>query len=342
MDEMLVIIETHKPAVFGIGEANIGVHSHAPALEISGYSLERDNLTANNIRNRTVAYISDKVSYKRRLDLEILCTPLIWIEINSVKPKSWLLAIGYGQWCTLESKKKKDKAISRSIPAQVDRLNNWGKSFEKANNEGKQIVIVGDLNIDVEPWLFPMKTPTPYQNDMFPLLSKLQELSNQLNLSLIKTDYTRAQGSAKPSTLDIILSSHPELIEAPTLLHSSSDHKMILFAKNAKIKQLKQPTRRGRSYVHYSKAQLLSLLNMPKLNSLLNSTCTNHVTNTLIEEITRVLDIVAPIKTIQIRNHYAAYLSAATKELMTKRDKVKKMANITKKIEDHTAYKKMK
>ena len=241
MDEIQLMIEIHKPAIFGLGEANIGVHCHPPALEIPGFILERDNLVANGIRTRTAAYISDKLTYKRRLDLECANTPLIWLEIFAAKPKSWLLALGYRQWRTLNKKKNVD---SGSTSAQLERLSKWGDSWEKAGEEGKQIVIIGDLNIDVGPWSDPSAILTPYQVSKASLLAKLKELSYQLNLSLIKTECTRIQGTQKPSTLDIILSSHSELIEAPKLFLTSSDHKLLCFSKNATIKIVKQPIRK--------------------------------------------------------------------------------------------------
>ena len=109
MDKIQNMIIKHKPLVFGICEANMGAQCYAPALEIPGFSLERDNLYCSNIRTRTAAYISDKVLYKRRIDLEMKDIPMIWLEIVATKPKSWLLCIGYRQWRTLAVKKKQKK-----------------------------------------------------------------------------------------------------------------------------------------------------------------------------------------------------------------------------------------
>ena len=105
---------------------------------------------------------------------------------------------------------------------------------------------------------------------------------------------------------------------------------------------MKQPIRKARSFKNYSKEQLLVLLDMPKLNELLMSICPNHVTDILVEEITRILNILAPIKTIQIRNHYAVYLTNATKELMAKRDNMKQLAHISKNEDDFVNYKRIR
>ena len=213
----------------------MGVNAYIPALQIIGYKLERDNLIDANVRTRTAVYIADYVTYRRRTDLEISQTPIIWLEISVSPAKSWLIMIGYRQWRCLTKKKHE---TSGSISAQCDRFKMWCNSWKKAEYEGKDVTIIGDLNIDVLPWSNSATTLSSHQQTMTPLLRMMKEEANCLNFSLIKTEPTRFQGPAAPSTLDIILTNHPELIKNTQLLQSSSDHKIIMFSKNIK----KRPT----------------------------------------------------------------------------------------------------
>ena len=338
-DEVEHMIDKYNPAIFGIIEANMGVQCHAPSLEIPGYKLERDNLSKADIKTRTAAYILETISYKRRTDLEIDATPLIWLEIAATKAKSWLLAIGYRQWRTLKGKKS---ATSMSMSAQLDRFSNWCNSWQKANSEGKPVFIIGDLNIDVSAWSKKSSEKTPYQNSKSDLLNMLKETSYQLSLTLIKTPPTRFQGGDEPSTLDIILSNKPELINTPLLVQTTSDHKLVIFRKEVKMRQNMIPSRKARSFKNYTREKLLQNLDMPKLNKLLNSKNPDYVADVLVEEVNRILDIVAPVKTVQIRKNYAAHLTIHTKELMKKRDEIKEKAQKSKSEDDRNEYKKLR
>ena len=98
----------------------MGAQSYGPALEIEGYNLERDNLAMANIRTRTAVFISQAVTYKRRIDLEIAETPMIWLEIEASRKKSWLISIGYRQWRTLKNKKKYENGQSVGTFQKLD------------------------------------------------------------------------------------------------------------------------------------------------------------------------------------------------------------------------------
>ena len=60
----------------------------------------------------------------------------------------------------------------------------------------------------------------------------------------------------------------------------------------------------------------------------------------LSEKIVFILDVMAPMKCIQLRKHYNPWLSDTTKELMAERDKLHKVAILSKKDSDWANYKK--
>ena len=335
-DELETIIQKHSPIIFGLMEANMAVDEFEPALQVQGYSLERDNLSKEGIRTRTAVYVSDQITYTRRLDLEIPNTPLIWLEVKAKLTKSWLICIGYRQWRRLNENKK----ISENMTNQQARFAEWTKSWTLAQLEGKDMIITGDLNIDVMPWVNPQFIVTPYQASKATLLKLLKTTANILNLDLIKTAPTRYQGSDAPSILDIVLTNCPLQIPPPLLLDSTSDHKIVLIQKKCETKMTAAITRKARSYKHYTKARMLQNLDIPRLNQLLFSEDPNYVAEALVCELNRALDIVAPTKVIQIRKNYAAHLTESTKQIMANRDQLKGIALASKKEEDMQAYKK--
>ena len=74
------------------------------------------------------------------------------------------------------------------------------------------------------------------------------------------------------------------------------------------------------------------------MNRLLWSTNPEDVANQLVLEINRCLNIIAPVKKIQIRKQYASYISEGTKILMKERNMAKATFNISHTEEDKKSY----
>ena len=129
-DEIELIISKYNPGILAILEANVKNDIHLPALQINGYSLERDNLGSTGPRYRAVAYISNLLCYRRRYDLEEEGTPLIWLEVITNPSKPWLAGVGYRQWRILGE----DKTKSRSMKCQLERWNNWSESCSQPSS----------------------------------------------------------------------------------------------------------------------------------------------------------------------------------------------------------------
>ena len=149
-DEIELIIDKHNPLVMGVLEANISQNVHLPSVQIDGYILEREVPPDDSSRTRTALFIKNDVKYIRRYDLEQPQTSMIWLEIyTSAKP--WLLFIGYRQFATLNPRTAK---ASRDIKKQLERIKKWEVSWTQAEQEGKPLLILGDMNIDVSPSLY--------------------------------------------------------------------------------------------------------------------------------------------------------------------------------------------
>ena len=333
------IIEVHKPLLFGVLEANMGENCYQPALNIDGYSLERDNLASEGGITRAAVYVIEGLNYSRRKDLEVKASPMIWLEINPNSKEAWLAFIGYREWRSLLSKKKKK---SRSMPQQLLRLGLWREKWLEAEKEQKPMFLMGDWNVDTIPWTTPSLPLTPYQSSKASLLTLLREMASENNLDLIYTKPTRKQGKNPASTLDLVMTNRPNLIQQVSLLPSSSDHLVLMIEKVNKIKPKIPGPQKIRSFKLYTKEKMIHNINVPMLNSLLDYSDTNFVANVFISHITEAINLVAPIKTIQPRAHYAPYLSAKTKEEMNTRNELRSKANVSGEEADMKEYKKCK
>ena len=241
-DSIEILISNHKPLTLGILEANVEPDSHPPSLVIDGYILELDNLHEKGLKARSVIYIKKEANYKRRKDLEPPLSPTIWLEFNSGTKGAWLLFLGYREWRTLHCK---DKQKSQSTKEQLVRLTGWEESWIKANEEEKPIVIMGDLNVDAETWMNPkLKKNANNQS----VLNQMMSMSSLIDAKLLKSEPTRYQGKAKPSTLDLVLTTKVELLSNLTLHNSESDHKVISVIYSSKPIKSKPQIVSARSY----------------------------------------------------------------------------------------------
>ena len=229
--EIEIAINKFSPIIIGILEANLEIPCHKPALNITGYSLEMDSRALTNLTVRTLVYIKDGMNFKRRTDLEPNNSSCIWLELKTTNKKPWLVFTGYREWAI---QAPSGKYVDRSPIKQQERLTEWGKGWECASLEAKPVLLLGDMNVDVTPWLYPDITPTTYQNSQEPLLTLLTTLTNENGMEIIETAPTRRQGKGPPSRLDLIITNRPQLVNNIEILPSGSDHSMVSLRINQK------------------------------------------------------------------------------------------------------------
>ena len=97
---------------------------------------------------RVAVYTHTALRAKRRSDLEDKRVASIWLECGLPQQRGVLVCVGYRQWQLLGQADN----TSATVAAQLDRwkvfLNNW----EAALQEGKEIIVMLDANIDFLTW----------------------------------------------------------------------------------------------------------------------------------------------------------------------------------------------
>ena len=334
IDDIKIIAEDHNPQVIGICEANIHMNTHLPSLDLQGYSTELDNLHKSKCRSQVVAYVHKSIRFKRRTDLEPPKTPMIWLEIFTLEEKSYLINIGYREWAS----QGLSQTEGRKMINQKVRLTTMVGTWEKAAEEEKAVLIVGDWNVDTIPWSNPntARTNTPTK----PLLDIMLESAATNNLSLLTNQSTRAQGTNIQSALDIIISNTPERINNISYHPSRSDHLLIKCQLKVTDKQQQQSTRLMRSYKKYTKERCQIRAAKFNTNHIFLSNDPDYVAEEIVNMFTELLDDIAPYKRTVNRINHAPHITKETKKLMIERNMLKQKANNSKDDADRIIYKK--
>ena len=140
-----------------------------------------------------------------------------------------------------------------------------------------------------------------------PLISDLFERIQPHGISQLVNVPTHAQQGIATKCLDHIYSTNPEkLSEVTAEFTGMSDHKIIKISKYTKSLKTSPRYVRKRCSKNFNKDVFQQKVSeMPELKTILECQCASKAADMFTTGLTKVLDILAPIKTIQNRNNYA-------------------------------------
>ena len=144
------IIDTHRPHILGLGEANFR-HDHAlEDVQQAGYSLHLDSCVHNPELGmaRVAVYTHSSLRVKRRPDLEDDTVAAVWLECGLPKQKGILVCVGYRQWRLLGQADNRSASTAEQLTRWLKFLGMW----EKALEEDKEVIVTLDANIDFLTW----------------------------------------------------------------------------------------------------------------------------------------------------------------------------------------------
>ena len=185
------------------------------------YMLERRD-RADKGGGGHLCYISDGLHYKRREDLESTVCEIIWIEIVYNHSKNILVGFTY-----------------RPPNCRAGWLELFDQKLDKVSHENKEILLLGDMNIDL------LKTSGSVQN-------KLLHILEDASLTQVITTPTRVCSSSK-SLIDHVYVSSPDSIVNSCVPHYAiSDHYPVCITRKA---------------IHHKKdVKIITYLNVKNLN----------------------------------------------------------------------------
>ena len=143
----------------------------------------------------------------------------IWLEVGLPHKKKIIVCNVYREWGYLNQNDKSSHSLSAQLRRWQILLDNW----EKALNEGKEVILLGDININSLKWMNNNISPNDMTYKLKPLIDLLFEKIMPLGVSQLVSTNTH-----KDSCLDHLYTNKPEkLVDTIAHYNGGSDHKLI-------------------------------------------------------------------------------------------------------------------
>ena len=314
------LVGTHKPHILGLGEANFRHDHNLEDVQVQGYTLHIDSSVHNPELGlaRVAVYTHNALRVKRRSDLEDDNIAAIWLECGLPHQKGILVCVGYRQWRLIG---QGDNA-SASVQEQFSRWSIFLDKWETALGENKEVVVTLDANIDHLTWRD--TEDLPYHHSSVRLKCLVDALFDRilpLGVTQLVKGATRIERGQPKAGLDHLYSNKPDkLSSVSTYFTGLSDHKLLKVQRFTKsFKQLPRFIKK-RSFKEFDEELFKVNIRGCGLEEIFACTDVNAATELMTDKITKVLDLMAPVKKFQTRKKYAPWLSKETKELKLKRE----------------------
>ena len=220
-DELAIIIDKYKPHVFGLSEANFFDNHDQDAVQFPDYTLHTCPTLLNpDLKvSRVVVYTHKTLIVKPRPDLMNDRISAIWLELGLPNQRKILVCNVYREWGYLNQIDRN----SHSRAAQLERWEALISKWEEALAEEKEVILLGDINIDSLKW---MRDDLPNNDVIYrqkPLLELLFAKIFPEGVSQLVNTPTHGN-----SCLDHLYSNKPEkLSEVSAFFQGGSDHRII-------------------------------------------------------------------------------------------------------------------
>ena len=253
--EVETIIAADKPHILGLSEANLKREIDLSLVQHADYTLH----TAPTLDNpqlgiaRMVVYTHSSLVVKRRHDLEDNSLSAVWLELGMPRQKKILVCNIYREWQHI------GQGPTNSTGTIAEQLQRWIifiESWDKALQEGKEVMVLGDINLDFLKW---NRSNLP-ACDSSVRLKQLNELVfNRIfpqGVSQLVTTPTRLSPVDPPSGLDHIYTNRPDKCSAVQAeVHGGSDHKLLKITRFSRAEVRSARYVRKRSYKNFCPAQ---------------------------------------------------------------------------------------
>ena len=301
---------------------------------IEGYNLieplSRNNDSLN--MSRLVVYAAENINYKIREDLMDDENATIWLEIKPEGGKKVIYGFHYREHQHL---KQGPNSSSGSNEEQLQRWRKFCEQWKRAsiNND---CIVMGDLNIDYRQW-----------NKLTGLHKNLGKIVDEELITLGFAQLISKSTRFWPNTTDSILdhvwtNCSTRIVGTENKVRGPSDHNVIDVKVRVKKMIKTESAIRKRVMTNFNADKLREELNKVDWKQMERMADVDTMEEFYTKSITEILDVMAPIKLIQMRKNYAAWLTQKTRDLMKKRDKAKVDTTQNGSDENWSEYKKLR
>ena len=179
MREIEPIIQQYHPHIFGLSEANLYSHHDLSNVQFQEYTLHTCPTLSNSQLNvsRVVVYTHNSLVVKPRPDLMNNQISSIWLEVGLPKKRKILICNTYREWGHL----RQEDTSSHTVPEQLARWKIFISQWESAIREDKEVIVIGDINLDSLKWMrddLPPTDSTQKLKDLIDLLLMLYHIES--------------------------------------------------------------------------------------------------------------------------------------------------------------------
>ena len=341
MPEVCHIIQEKKFMILGISESSYHASQDIGDIQLDDYELYLPKTISNpNIQTSRIAvYVHKDLTVKVRNDLMNDVFSSVWLELGRPRQKKILLCTLYRDWKYLGQEDDSSSSIGEQMSRWVTFLDQW----EQAIPSGKEICVLGDVNLNFLKWMNPNNSLSSHAKKLQPLVTALFDKIMPYGFVQLVSQPTRFMPGMEPSGLDHVYTNHPEhMSKIQVRFQGGSDHRLVSVTRYTKSIIRKTRIIKRRSYKNFDPRLFLTALAKVKWLDIYLCEDVNLAVRLLNEKLTMILDEMAPVKTIQVRNNYAPWLSTATKELMRERDIAQHRAVESKLEADWNKYKSLR
>ena len=336
------IISQHRPHLLGISESNHFKGHDLESVQIDNYKMITSKTLDNPQLNvsRVCVYMHNSLVGKVRYDLMNDTFSSIWVEVGLPQKRKILIANVYREWGYL---RQDNPGLSRDMSEQIKRWDSFLGQWERAMDEDKEVIVTGDVNLNHLEWTRGDLPPNNQTKKNRPLIDALFTRILPHGVSQLVTVASRAWPGQADSGLDHLYSNAPDKLSPIQVINCGiSDHKLILTTRYAT--SIKRNVRyiTKRCFKNFKRNDFLSEVRKINFWAIYQSESVDTALKLLNDSLTEILDRMAPIKTIQVREHYAPWLSNEIKEKMRERDQAQKIAAISKLDKDWKIYKRLR
>ena len=306
-NEIAHTIDTLKPHIFSISEANLDINFDTSTFNLSDYKIEYTLMAQTTKMSRQILLIKNDVQYTRRHDLEDDDTCTIWVEICMPNKKHFLVMGGYRQWQLPRSHPQ--HLGSDSVVQQYNRFQKILTHWHNASLENKHIIVMMDDNIDT------------LQNTVHNQRYNVQTLKDAFirhtqthGIVFHNTVPTRYMSNTTPSCIDHISSNCPQSMHN-IMTHNTgaSDHCILTGTYSTKFSTVSPSfiTTRDKALLTPSSLEQFIDNSLP-LAQMFSSGDSETIADTLMQEFDLMINTIAPSRRVQTCKKHAPFIDTET------------------------------
>ena len=316
--ELKSIINSNSVDIIFLVETDTVSINNENDYRIPGFKTVIQNKKSDSLPTRIICLINEGLAslVLIRMDLSSVDFPSLWVEIENTFGKNIICGGFYREWAP--------GGIS-TVDSQVQAIGIFTKQIERAANENKSLVVLGDANLCCESWDSPGFLHKRVADELRETLTQCGMSVSQLGTTYT-ADRLSVDGSEITSAIDHIYVSmalEPD-IKTLKLPNSATDHLPILASLTLGLKEpgsgSSQRTITKRSMREFNKTRWIDCLRNRNWTKVSNATDVNNMTTEFTNEVTIALDECAPYKKFKVRKNFQPGLSETAKELMRERD----------------------